>query len=271
MSGGKKMIDSHRHYYPGRSDEIGLFSELKRDGFSRTVLCGYQYHADEGYAPHTLDRTVLEVWERHPDEVIPFFCDFRLNDPGMQAYIRESAESFAGMGEILLGHGPTRQRNPELRLDDGRFIEACRLVGEKGMPVIFHADPPFAEEAERLLRACPGTRFIWAHCGYDYTVPYGGKGRSAEWAAERLEEYPNLYFDLSHWIISPLYLTRGNWPKVLERYNNRFMLGLDSSVDYLIQGHWAEGLRAILSHMPTASIWKIEGENLLRLLPEKWK
>ncbi len=265
------MIDSHRHYYPGRSDENGLFEELKRDGFSRTVLCGYQYHADEGSLPHALDRAVLEVWKRHPEEVIPFFCDFRLDDSRLWDYIRESAESFAGMGEILLGHGPTRQRNPELRLDDPRFLDTCRIAGEKGLPVIFHADLPFAEEAERLVRACPGTRFIWAHCGYDYTAPYGGKGRSAEWAAERLEEYSNLYFDLSHWIISPLYLTRGDWPAVLERYDNRFLLGLDSSVDYLTQGHWSEILLAILSRLPEASVRKIEEENLLGLLPGKWR
>lgn len=99
-----------------------------------------------------------------------------------------------------------------ITLDDARLVAACRVAGDRAMPVLLHvADPrafweqsggpwsyvgspvaPFAVllgEAERLVAACPATTFILAHLAFLADAP-------GELDA-LLERHPNVIVDLA--------------------------------------------------------------------------
>lgn len=178
---------------------------------------------------------------------------------------------FGGLGEVLIGHSPIHRLSyPDKRLDDPAVLAIFHEVGMHGLPVLFHADPPFERQVDTMLAACTGTRFIWAHCAYDFTQEYGGAPRNADWAAEKLARHPNLTFDLSHWIISPTYLLHPQWQSLLASMPRRFVLGLDMSEDYETEGLWLQVLRAALDRLPDEAVHAIRDSNMRALLPRQW-
>ncbi len=260
------MIDCHRHFMFGKADEAAMLREMERDQVERAVLFGYQgMRLLPG--PHAQDAFILELANRHPDKIIPFFCDVDFFAPDALDYIRQACKCFSGMGEILLGHSPMhRAAFDGRRMDDAPALAAFQEVGRYGLPVLFHADPPFEAQAESMLVQCPNTRFIWAHIGYDFLGEYGGSPRAAVWAESKLDQFPNLYFDLSHWKISPIYLLESGWQSLLERKSERFVLGVDMSESYEAEGLWIPPLRAVTVGLSGNAKRRIEGDNLLGLL-----
>ena len=139
-------------------------------------------------------------------------------------------------------------------------------MGEFGLPVLFHADPQFAAQSETAISLCPQTNFIWAHAAYNFCDPYGGTGRSPEDIDRMLSACPNLFFDISHWKISPIYLYEPDWLALLSARSERFIFGTDMSENYLTESVWIPAYKLILSALDICKQKKIAGENFLKLI-----
>ncbi len=265
------MIDCHRHFMFGKARLPVLIEQLCRDGIDRTVLFGY--HGLKLFdEPHQQDVQIAHFSGEHPGRIIPFFCDFDFYAPGALDYAERQARSdvFQGLGEVLMGHTPIHDTCfPDRRMTDPEPVAVFRLMGECGLPVLVHVDPGFSEDMRRVLQLCPGTDFIWAHLAYDFLAPYGGVCCEPAEIEALLDRYPNLYFDISHWKISPIYLCEDAWQTLLERRNNRFLFGVDMSEDYLTEAVWLGAYRHALAGLGPGARTSISGENLEKLLRER--
>jgi len=262
------MIDCHRHFMFGKARLPALVEQLRRDGIDRTVLFGY--HGLKLFdEPHRQDAQVARFFAEHPTRIIPFFCDFDFYAPDALDYAGRQARGgvFRGLGEVLLGHAPIRDACfPGRRMTDPEPVAVFRLMGEWGLPVLAHADPEFFEDMRQVLALCPETDFIWAHIAYDFPAPYGGTCREPPEIEALLDRHPNLYFDISHWKISPIYLCEGAGQALLERRSDRFLFGADMSEDYLTEAAWLGAYRRILEGLSPGARASISGENLEKLL-----
>ncbi len=247
---GKQLIDSHRHCTIGVSSQEELIAQLDADGIERTVLFGF--HGASFREDHAQDMQVERIFRKYPERIIPFLCDIDFTDPGFLSYVenRLSAGFFRGIGEILVGHEVMKQLYfTDVSLCDTRVIELCTLAGEKKVPVLVHVDPPYMDDFRKLVSACCTTDFICAHAAYDFLSPFGGKEQNPGEIDELLREFSNLYFDISHWKISPLYLVSAPWQDLLEKYCRRFLFGTDMTDSYLLQSVWMHGYKRILQEL----------------------
>lgn len=264
-----QIIDCHRHFMFGKADVAVLLQQMQQDGVDKTVLFGY-HGINLLDAPHEQDQKILKFAKKHPSRLLPFFCDLDFYAPDAEEYVSRCAQEhhFLGMGEILFGHTPIRREAFAGRsMADPECIKIFQLMGQYGLPVLFHADPQFTSEVEQVLRLCPNTHFIWAHVAYDFCGEYGGCSRKTEEIKFLLLSYANLYFDISLWKISPIYLCEHVWIRLLERFCDRFLLGFDMSENYLLESAWIHSYYHILDLLSDESRRKIAGENLMGLLP----
>lgn len=260
-------IDAHRHILPGKSNVDELLLQMQRDSVSRCVVFGF--HGLQVFSEkNRQDAEILAVAKAHPDKLIPFFCDFDFYDGDAPGYVDSAVrKGFKGLGEVLLGHGPImRSAFPHARLSDPEPLRIFQLCGEKGLPVLFHADPMFFEDALRMLRQSPSTVFVWAHMGYDFTGEYGGSANHPDTLQRWLDSNDNLYFDLSHWKISPVYLNEPCWKDLLEDRCDRFIFGADMTEDYLIQSAWMPAYKMILDSLSTKAKRHICHGNIMHLV-----
>ena len=264
-----KIFDCHRHFMFGKADVAVLLQQLKNDDINKTVLFGY--HGVKLFdEAHEQDKRILMFAKKHPQQIVPFFCDIDFYAPDAFEYARSCAseKQFYGMGELLFGHTPTHRQSFKGRsMTDKECIKIFRLMGEYGLPVLFHADPSFMTEAKKMLKLCPETNFIWAHMAYDFCAEYGGCSINPDEIKFFLLSYPNLYFDISLWKISPTYLYENVWIRTLEKFSNRFLLGFDMSENYLLESAWVCAYKNILNMLTTESQTRIAGGNLMSLLP----
>ena len=178
----------------------------------------------------------------------PFLSGFNPNDKNADAHIRRMLELepglWQGLGEIFTRHDDvtalTEGDTP--RANNEALTRVYRLAAEFDLPVMLHSNitskrernPLYLAELEEALRNHPHTRFIWAHAGtsmelhrhqekLDFLLPT---------VTRLLDDYPNLYIDLSWTMLRPYLLDqKGNadedWVALIERHPTRFMLGTD--------------------------------------------
>lgn len=262
------IIDAHRHFMPGKANLDLLQAQMKKDGFTKTVLFGY-HGLQLLPEPHQQDKQILNFSRQYPDRIIPFFCDLDFYAEDCPEYVCKCVEQdgFKGLGEILLGHTPIHNLSFENKsMTDDEPIHIFQMMGKYGLPVLFHADPQFAAQSETAISLCPQTNFIWAHAAYNFCGSYGGNGRSPDEIERMLSAHPNLYFDISHWKISPIYLYEPDWLALLSAHSDRFVFGSDMSENYLTESVWVPAYMLILSALGTCEQEKIMGENLLQLI-----
>jgi predicted TIM-barrel fold metal-dependent hydrolase len=233
--GGKLMIDFHTHlgdlYFPNQKvrplSADQLVDTMNKLGIYKSVLLPID--SPEAANAYFTTAEALEAWNKYPERFIPFCAvdPRRDNVPAqIDAYIQMGCKGF---GEHKMG----------LAIDDERCKKIYRICGEKKLVVLFHLDPLLnIDEAglprlESLLKEMSDTIFIMHGPGWWTEVSAGNTDRGGYPTGKinpngradiLLQEYPNLYADLSagsahnaltrdpEW--TPGFLER-NWTKLL--------------------------------------------------------
>ncbi|MNT91715.1 Amidohydrolase [compost metagenome] len=91
-----------------------------------------------------------------------------------------------------------------------------------------------------------------------------------------LEDYPNLYIDLSWSVLQPYLLDeKGNprveWLALVKRFPERFMLGSDVVGRFNSLGEQLHGFDPFLDALPAEIAQKVARDNFLAVLPKARK
>ena len=233
---------------------------------------------------------VNELDEEQRKRFHPFLSGFNPNDKNADEHIRRMLELdpglWQGIGEVFTRHDDvtalTEGDTP--RANNEALARVYHLAAEFDLPVMVHSNitskrernPLYLAELEEPLRNHPHTRFIWAHAGtsmelhrhqekLEFLLPA---------VARLLDDYPNLYIDLSWTMLEPYLLDaegkpREDWLKLVERHPTRFMLGSDVVGRF---GNLAEGMHAFapfLDALPEKVAHQVARDNFLAVLPRK--
>lgn len=273
---GGRLIDAHAHlYWDEYADYHALVHLLDQAGIDGCWLFG---------VPWSL---AAEAAGAYPDRVVPFLGEgyfntlhphsSYLNPEGLEGLL--AAGVVSGLGEMILRHSAFRlgaeggfasAPATHVPADEPRLLETYRVAGRSHAPVTVHQEWFFAEELGRALEAAPDTAFVWAHAGHG----------PAEVVGRMLERFPNLHADLSArtpWIGPGTVLLRPDggldpaWRAVLERFPDRFLIGLDLfdpshyRVEYVRM--LAEYYRRLLATLPLDMAEMLAYRNAERLAP----
>lgn len=202
------MIDFHTHlgdlWFPNPNlrqlSADQLIDTMNRLGISKSVLLPID--SPEAASAYFTTFDALEAWRKYPERFIPFCCvDPRRDNVSAQI------NTFVNMG--CKGFG---EHKVGLAIDDERSKNIYRICGEKNLVVLMHLDPglnidePGLPRLETLLNEMPETRFIMHGPGW-WTEISGGNQERGGYPTGKIEpggsvdrllqEYPNLYSDLS--------------------------------------------------------------------------
>ncbi len=161
-----------------------LAREMAPLGFSQSVLLAIElpWISDNG-------EKWLEVVRGRPDFIV-FGSVHPLQGGVAQRLDRLKA---AGARGVKL-HPAVQLMAP----DHPKMVEACRLAGERDLPVLFHCGPVDIETAagrrrsqvvlyEKAIAECPGTTFVLGHSG----------ALQADKGIELCRRYPNVWLELA--------------------------------------------------------------------------
>lgn len=202
------MIDFHVHlgnlYFPRHNTRpLGidqLIDTMNRLGIGMSVLLPLDNPEAAGAYFTTFE--ALDAWDKYPERIIPFCCV----DPRRER-VEESIDVFVEMG--CKGFG---EHKVGLAIDDERSKKIYKKCGEVGLSVLMHLDPGLnIDEAglprlEALLKEMPETVFIMHGPGWWTEISGGNEARGGYPKGKikpggrvdiLLQEYPNLYSDLS--------------------------------------------------------------------------
>ncbi len=231
---------------------------------------------------------VKELDEEQRKRFHPFLSGFNPNDKNADAHIRRMLELdpglWQGLGEVFTRHDDvtalTEGDTP--RANNEALARVYHLAAEFDLPVMLHSNitskrernPLYLAELEEPLRNHPHTRFIWAHAGtsmeihrhqeqLDFLLPT---------VTRLLNDYPNLYIDLSWTMLRPYLLDKDgkpnrDWVALVEKYPERFMIGTDVVGRF---DNLASGIRdfvPFLDALPEAVARKVARDNFLDVLP----
>jgi predicted TIM-barrel fold metal-dependent hydrolase len=180
---------------------------------------------NRGYRVHMA--SLLQLAKRYPDFIIPF-ASVNPDDADAVAVLRDAVRKGARGLKLMSGH-PDFYRSP---LDGPPMLALFKEAQALGIPVLMHVSPvripKQLPEFEHLLKAFPGVTLIAAH--YSRMPP-----NFAE-AARLLDQYPNLYMDVS--MGGGLSRYQGEIPRYLRAYRDfilahqdRLMWGTDMILD----------------------------------------
>lgn len=158
---------SHPHAPMGSLEE--LLSVMQRDGVAVSVLCGFPWR--DGGRARAHNQYLLEVSRSHPGCFVPLAAVDPLSPAATGEAARALGEGAAGLGEIGCYHDDVGAPGVLEKL-----IELGELCAEAKKPLLLHANEPVGHRyagkspmtlagLEKLLAACPGTRFQLAHLG----------------------------------------------------------------------------------------------------------
>ncbi|HKS11623.1 MAG TPA: amidohydrolase family protein [Pseudomonas sp.] len=245
----------------------------------------YWYSATDVYVAAALQSLSAEQRQRFH----PFLTGFNPVDKNAASHIERMLDLhpglWQGIGEVFTRHddltaltsGDTPRANNEA------MTRVYHLAAERDLPVLIHSNitskrernPLYLEEIEEPLRNHPHTRFIWAHAGtsmeihrhqtqLDFLLPT---------LTRLLEDYPNLYVDLSWSVLEPYLLDehkqpRKAWVALVQRFPERFMLGSDVVGRFGSVGEQMHGFTPFLDALPEAVARKVARDNFLAVLPK---
>jgi predicted TIM-barrel fold metal-dependent hydrolase len=220
----------------------------------------------------------------------PFLSGFNPNDKNADAHIRRMLDLdpglWQGLGEIFTRHDDvtalTQGDTP--RANNEALARVYHLAAEFDLPVMLHSNitskrernPLYLAELEEPLRNHPHTRFIWAHAGtsmelhrhqekLDFLLPT---------VTRLLDDYPNLYIDLSWTMLRPYLLKESgepdsDWVTLIARHPTRFMLGSDVVGRFDSLGEGMSAFDPFLDALPESVARKVARDNFLDILPRK--
>jgi len=231
-----------------------------------------------------------ELDEEQRKRFHPFLSGFNPNDKNADAHIRRMLDMdpglWQGLGEIFTRHDDvtalTQGDTP--RANNEALTRVYHLAAEFDLPVMLHSNitskrernPLYLAELEEPLRNHPHTRFIWAHAGtskelhrhqkkLDFLLPT---------VKRLLDDYPNLYVDLSWTILRPYLLDSAgapdpDWVALVARHPTRFMIGSDVVGRFEGLGEAMHAFDPFLDALPEAAARKVARDNFLAVLPRK--
>ncbi|OLS63351.1 amidohydrolase family protein [Pseudomonas putida] len=245
----------------------------------------YWYSATDSYVAAAVEKLAPEQRKRFH----PFLTGINPVDKNAVTHIERMLELhpglWQGIGEVFTRHddltaltsGDTPRANNEA------MTRIYHLAAERDLPVLLHSNitskrernPLYLAEIEEPLRNHPHTRFIWAHAGssleihrhqekMDFLLPT---------LTRLLEDYPNLYVDLSWSVLEPYLLDdqgkpRGEWLALVKRFPERFMLGSDVVGRFGSLGEQLHGFAPFLDALPEDIARKVAKDNFLAVLPK---
>ena len=184
-------------------------------------------------------------------------------------------------------------RDVSVPADSPNAHRLFRLSEETGLAFVFHDEPEdsLLPPLEKMLRAYPEAKAIWAHFGA-VRKPELSKKFGPALARRLLTTYPNLYFDLATGLPNQLYVCSNKrgfgviWEKgakgqqndrlkpaykaILTEFSTRFVVGFDYGGGraplpvYLARR--AGNIRAIMHQLPVKAQHNIGYRNAWRLL-----
>ncbi|AZZ45834.1 5-oxo-L-prolinase [Pseudomonadaceae bacterium SI-3] len=231
-----------------------------------------------------------ELDEEQRKRFHPFLSGFNPNDKNADAHIRRMLDMdpglWQGLGEIFTRHDDvtalTQGDTP--RANNEALTRVYHLAAEFDLPVMLHSNitskrernPLYLAELEEPLRNHPHTRFIWAHAGtskelhrhqkkLDFLLPT---------VKRLLDDYPNLYVDLSWTMLRPYLLDSAgapdpDWVALVARHPTRFMIGSDVVGRFEGLGEAMHAFDPFLDALPEAVARKVARDNFLAVLPRK--
>lgn len=307
-----RYSDAHLHYVDFFQESEGmpaLFKAMDEAGVDQSMIAGIpvakKWHEDEPkrpryYAGDDADAywysatdvyVAAAVQQLAPEQrrrLHPFLSGFNPVDKNAVSHIERMLELYPGLwqgiGEVFTRHddltaltsGDTPRANNEA------MTRIYHLAAERDLPVLIHSNitskrernPLYLTEIEEPLRNHPHTRFIWAHAGTSVEI----HRHQAQMTfilpvlTRLLEDYPNLYIDLS-WSLREPYLLdehdqpRQAWLKLVERFPERFMLGSDVVGRFSGLGEQMHGFDTFLDALPAEVAAKVAQGNFLAVLP----
>ncbi|MCO7517447.1 amidohydrolase family protein [Pseudomonas guariconensis] len=308
-----RYSDAHLHYVDFFQESEGMPALLKamdEAGIEQSMISGIpvakKWHEDEPKRPRyyagddadaywysATDVYVAAALERLPPEqrrrFHPFLSGFNPVDKNAVSHIERMLDLYPGLwqgiGEVFTRHddltalttGDTPRANNEA------MTRIYHLAAERDLPVLIHSNvtskrernPLYLAEIEEPLRNHPHTRFIWAHAGtsmeihrhqtrMNFLLPLLGR---------LLEDYPNLYVDLSWSVLEPYLLDeqgkpRQAWVELVKRFPDRFMLGSDVVGRFSSLGEQMHAFDPFLDALPPEVADKVARGNFLAVLPK---
>lgn len=245
----------------------------------------YWYSATDTYVAAALQQLSGEQRKRFH----PFLTGFNPVDKNAVSHIERMLDLYPGLwqgiGEVFTRHDDltalTSGETP--RANNEAMTRVYHLAAERDLPVLLHSNitskrernPLYLAEIEEPLRNHPHTRFIWAHAGssmeihrhqtkMDFLLPV---------LTRLLEDYPNLYVDLSWSVLKPYLLDeqgvpREAWLALVKRYPTRFMLGSDVVGRFDSLGEEMDSFRPFLDALPEDVARRVAKDNFLAVLPK---
>ncbi|BFN28598.1 MAG: 5-oxo-L-prolinase [Gammaproteobacteria bacterium HGW-Gammaproteobacteria-9] len=309
-----RYSDAHLHYVDFFQETDGmqkLLEAMDAGGIDHVMISGIpvakKWHENEPKRPRyyagddapvywysatdvLVAAALEELDEEQRKRFHPFLSGFNPNDKNADAHIRRMLELhpglWQGLGEIFTRHDDvtalTEGDTP--RANNEALARVYHLAAEFDLPVMLHSNitskrernPLYLVELEEPLRNHPHTRFIWAHAGTSMELHRHQEKLTFlhKTVSRLLDDYPNLYIDLSWTMLKPYLLDeRGNadpaWVKLVERHPTRFVLGSDVVGRF---GSLADGMAAFapfLDALPERVAHQVARDNFLALLPRK--
>lgn len=308
-----RYSDAHLHYVDFFQESEGMPALLKAmdaAGIDQSMISGIpvakKWHEDEPKRPRyyagddadaywysATDTYVAAALQPLSDEqrkrFHPFLTGFNPVDKNAVSHIERMLDLYPGLwqgiGEVFTRHDDltalTSGETP--RANNEAMTRVYHLAAERDLPVLLHSNitskrernPLYLAEIEEPLRNHPHTRFIWAHAGssmeihrhqtqMDFLLPV---------LTRLLEDYPNLYVDLSWSVLKPYLLDeqdvpRKAWLALVERYPTRFMLGSDVVGRFDSLGEEMDRFRPFLDALPEDVARRVAKDNFLAVLPK---
>ncbi|MDH0630126.1 amidohydrolase [Pseudomonas mosselii] len=311
-----RYSDAHLHYVDFFQETEGMPALLKAmdaAGVEQSMISGIavakKWHEDEPKRPRyyagddadaywysATDLYVAAALQKLPAQqrrrFHPFLTGFNPVDKNAVNHIERMLDLYPGLwqgiGEVFTRHddltaltsGDTPRANNEA------MTRIYHLAAERDLPVLLHSNitskrernPLYLAEIEEPLRNHPHTRFIWAHAGssleihrhqeqMDFLLPV---------LTRLLEDYPNLYVDLSWSVLKPYLLDpqgvpRQDWVALVERFPQRFVLGSDLVGQFDSLGEQMHAFDPFLDALPAAVAEQVSRTNFVNLLPKAAK
>lgn len=309
-----RYSDAHLHYVDFFQETDGmqkLLEVMDAGGIDHVMISGIpvakKWHENEPKRPRyyagddapvywysatdvLVAAALAELDDKQRKRFHPFLSGFNPNDKNADAHIRRMLELhpglWQGLGEIFTRHDDvtalTEGDTP--RANNEALARVYHLAAEFDLPVMLHSNitskrernPLYLVELEEPLRNHPHTRFIWAHAGTSMELHRHQEKLTFlhETVSRLLDDYPNLYIDLSWTMLKPYLLDEQDkpdpkWVALAKRHPTRFVIGSDVVGRFENLATGMHAFAPFLDALPEDVARGIARDNFLALLPSK--
>ena len=209
------VIDAHSHV-PSAGAIDAYVAAMKRHNVAKVVLLGVGGVQKDDVA------WIEAAARKYPGAVVP---GAPVGDPS-DAGVEQATGALDALKARALGEVHGRQVSRKIDRDVATFGKLFALAAARGVPVVIHHE--LSDGAERQLDAA-----LAGHRRAIVVIAHGGEGPPAR-VDRLLARNPNLFFDLSgmHFQRKPALATETGpldpaWKAVIEKYPDRFLMGID--------------------------------------------